>query len=275
MRMMGLDAQTIFDHSEIHCWRKLSDRENCTLDADLPEGRHVRLHIKRYSTVAPVEPEVRGHGLLMEAQIPTAPLVGYGGYGGRGFVIFDDLSGFTPSDKLIERGVAFEALLAPTAELAAKLHTSDLHHRDLYLCHFMAHISDDKTEVKLIDTARVRRLPGVLTRRRWIVKDLAQFWYSTLKLPVSDEQRNAWLDNSASGAKITDMIGIRTGIEGKISTINRVRSGLRGITILAEGGVQVDGAFEGEWCDGGIGGGEMQGFAVVVDPMNEGVMAGI
>ena len=58
------------------------------------------------------------------------------------------------------------------------------------------------------DAARVRRLPGWPTRRRWIVKDLAQFWYSTTQLPVSDEQRTRWLAEYAmvSGHDIPERV---------------------------------------------------------------------
>ena len=31
-RRLGLDAETIFDHPEIKAWRRLPDRQNCTLD---------------------------------------------------------------------------------------------------------------------------------------------------------------------------------------------------------------------------------------------------
>jgi len=41
-------------------------------------------------------------------------------------------------------------LLTPTAQLAAKLHSAGLHHRDLYLCHFMAKVDVDQAELKLI-----------------------------------------------------------------------------------------------------------------------------
>src|SRR5579864_4635928 len=92
MRMLGLDAAAVFDHPDIACWRKLPDRENCTIDADLPDGRHVRLHVKRYPTRLPAEQEAQGHRLLVDAAIPTAPLVGWGGHQGRGFVLFDDLA---------------------------------------------------------------------------------------------------------------------------------------------------------------------------------------
>src|SRR5688572_21283534 len=47
MRVLGIDAEAIFTHPDIKVWRKLDDRENCTLDGEM-NGRKVRLHIKRY-----------------------------------------------------------------------------------------------------------------------------------------------------------------------------------------------------------------------------------
>src|SRR5207302_8259041 len=48
LREIGLDAETIFTHPDIKIWRSITERENCTLDADLSDGRRIRLHIKRY-----------------------------------------------------------------------------------------------------------------------------------------------------------------------------------------------------------------------------------
>ncbi|MGH7177145.1 MAG: hypothetical protein ACREJC_07190, partial [Tepidisphaeraceae bacterium] len=59
-------------------------------------------------------------------------------------------------------------------------------------CHFFAKVDSGGVEVRVIDTARVRRL-GLFVRR-WIVKDLAQFWYSTMQLAISDSARADWLD---------------------------------------------------------------------------------
>ena len=70
------------------------------------------------------------------------------------------------------------------AESADPLHDEDLHHRDLYLCHFFANPGDPR-DLRLIDAGRVKRLPGWPLRQRWIVKDLAEFWYSTLGLAVT------------------------------------------------------------------------------------------
>jgi heptose I phosphotransferase len=205
LREVGLDAEAIYTDPRIVVWRSIRERENCTLDVDLVDGRHVRWHIKRHQPVrggvTPAEEEARGIGLLSENGIPTAPLVGWGVLAdGRSFVIAEDLEGFEAADKLIARGeVDFESLLEPTAQMAAMLHGKGLHHRDLYLCHFFARAAGGGgVELRLIDAARVKALPRWLARR-WMVKDLAQFWYSTLALPVNDVQRGRWLAEYVRG----------------------------------------------------------------------------
>ena len=223
-REVSLDAQAIFEDPRIVAWRKLPDRENCTLDARLSDGRDIRWHIKRYAAVGgdatPADADVAGHKLLEDRQIPTATLVGWGRISdGRSFVIFEDLAGYMPADKLIESGVPFDSVLQPTANLAARLHQAGLHHRDLYLCHFMAKVDPAGADLKLIDTARVRQLPGFLTRRRWIIKDLAQFWYSTLKLPISDAQRDAWLQRYAGQRGLPTGATLRPSIIRKSNQI--------------------------------------------------------
>jgi hypothetical protein len=225
LRQLSIDADAVFDHPDITCWRKLPDRENCTLDANLPDFGPVRLHIKRYvatrGRTTPADGDVAGHRLLEAASIPTAPLLAHGNLrDGRSFVIFDDLAGYTPADKLIERGTPFEPLIEPTADLAAKLHNAGLHHRDLYLCHFMTKVSDGVVDLKLIDTARVRKLPSLLSQR-WIVKDLAQFWYSTLKLPISEEQRLRWLARYGARRQTSDLASLQRRIERKARSIAR------------------------------------------------------
>ncbi len=106
--------------------------------------------------------------------------------------MFEDLAGYLPADKLIASGASFADLLTPTADLAAKLHRANLHHRDLYLCHFFAKRDDAGVDLKLIDVARVAKL-GKWFRNRWIIKDLAQFWYSAITSGISEVERDAWL----------------------------------------------------------------------------------
>jgi heptose I phosphotransferase len=205
VREVGLDAEAVFTDPRIVAWRSIRERENCTLDADLVDGRHVHWHIKRHQPVrggvTPAEEEARGIQMLIDNGIPTVPLVGWGILAdGRSFVIAEDLAGFRAADKLVADGATdFESLLEPTANMAALLHGKGLHHRDLYLCHFFARVTGGGgVDLRLIDAARVKALPRWLGRR-WVVKDLAQFWYSTLALAVTDGQRERWLAEYARG----------------------------------------------------------------------------
>jgi hypothetical protein len=83
----------------------------------------------------------------------------------------------------------------------------------------MAKAEGGSADIKLIDTARVRRLPSILTRRRWIIKDLAQFWYSTLKLPISEEQRDAWLTRYAGQTGLPTAASLRPAVLRKVKQI--------------------------------------------------------
>jgi hypothetical protein len=224
MRVLGIDAEAIFTHPQIVAWRKLDDRENCTLDGEV-DGRAVRLHIKRYfparGFTTPAEDEVKAFDAMRMEQIPTAPLVGWGKLiDHRSFIITEDLEGYRDAEKAVAHGLPFASILQSTADVAAKLHQSGLHHRDLYLCHFFVR-STEPNDVRLIDIARVRRLGGFLTRQRWIVKDLAQFWYSTLALPVTDEQRAQWLRRYAEQRGIGETSRLRSAIERKVKWIAR------------------------------------------------------
>lgn len=220
MRTVGLDAEAVFEHPKIVAWRKLPDRENCTLDAKL-DGKPVRLHVKRYPVAtSAVDDEVRAIRLLQEAGIATVALAGWGKLAdGRSFIITEDLGGYRDVEKLVQSGTPFEALLEPTADVAAKLHAAGLHHRDLYLCHFF--VRPDDRDVKLIDVTRVSRLGGILTRGRWIVKDLAQFWYSTIALGIGEELRRRWLLRYATTRGIEMTPRLTRAIERKARWIGK------------------------------------------------------
>src|SRR5947207_761846 len=222
MRQIGLDAAAVFSHPDINVWRSIPERENCTLDATL-DGREIRLHIKRYRATrgsqTPADEEVRGIQALLAQEIPTVPLVGWGRLAdGRSFVISEDLKDFRAADQAIACGFPFDRLIEPTADLAARLHASGLHHRDLYLCHFFVKAGGDDLELRLFDAARVRRLPW-LFRQRWIVKDLAQFWYSARRLGIVEDQIIRWLGRYTDKAgKLAPPLG---AIEAKVSWIAR------------------------------------------------------
>ncbi len=225
MREMGLDADAVFDHPGIRVWRSIPERENATLDGRF-EDRPIRLHIKRYRA-AGAEDEAKAIKLLIDAQIPTVPLVGWGWLAdGRSFVITEDLAGYQAADKLIQGGLPFEQILEPTADLAAKLHSSGLHHCDLYLCHFFVK-ADEPGLVRLIDAARVARLRSIFTRSRWIRKDLAQFWYSTLSLPITDGQRGEWMKRYSQQRGLASPDPLIGGIQSKVQWIARHDEKLR------------------------------------------------
>ena len=226
LRELGLDAETVFTHPDIVVWRSIPERENGTLDAELADGRTIRLHIKRYHPArgfsSPADDEARGIRALQIEKIATVPLVGWGNLtDGRSFIITEELYGYRPADKMLASGFAFENLLLPTADMAARLHTRGLHHRDLYLCHFFVMTRDETLYLALIDAGRVRRLPGWPMRSRWIIKDLAQFWYSSTKLPVSDAQRVRWLGRYAEQRGLRSTAGLQSKIERKAAQIAR------------------------------------------------------
>ena len=206
-------ASSWWTDGRVRVWRSLPERENATLD--LPGL--ARLHVKRFRQPGQIAPELRGIELLKQADIPTLTVVAHGEDDGRGVLVTHDLVGLTAGDALLRDGLSFDALLGPTADLAANLHAAGLHHRDLYLCHFFAR--RDGSDVHLIDAARVRKLPW-LTRKRWIVKDIAQFIYSLRQARVRNDHVEAWL------ARWADCLGVelpswRRSIDAKHATITR------------------------------------------------------
>lgn len=224
------NSDAVFEHPRIKVWRRLPDRENGLLDVTLGDGRQLRLHVKRYSAarrrgLTPGESEAEGIFLLERAGIPTLELAAWGCLPDRrSFIVTPDLSGYEAADKLIERGaLSFTDLRDATADLTARLHNAGLHHRDLYLCHFFVRVENGApADVRLIDAARVKMLPRWVLRRRWIVKDLAQFWYSMMTLNVSDHDRVDWLARYvAQRGDVRDPMALGRAVERKAAWIAR------------------------------------------------------
>lgn len=190
LKSLALDTpEAVFRDPRLRVWRDLEDRDNSTLDAAWPDGKTIRLHIKRDKERRrePMSLEAHGIGLLVAASIDTAPLVASGHLGDRTFVITENLEGYTSADRLIESGAPKAAIFDTMADVAARLHNACLHHRDLYANHFYLK-PDDRGgyHARLIDTARVRRLPRWL-RERWIVKDVAQLLFSVKPYAAAEE----------------------------------------------------------------------------------------
>lgn len=227
-RISALDPQRIFTDPRILVWRSIAERENATFDFEPASGQKARWHIKRFRAPdrGAARAEAQGIDLLTKASIPTVPLVAWGASAeGRSFLITADLAGYVPADRLISalpslgtpgegqggghlrrnphpspppeyRGREFGCIAA----VAARLHNHGLHHRDLYLCHFLVH--PQTGDVRLIDPGRVKRLSGWPFTQRWIVKDLAQLHYSARILPEPVRQQLVADYFSARGLEI-------------------------------------------------------------------------
>jgi hypothetical protein len=181
----GLSADSIFKDPRIVVWRDLPERQNATLDFQSPPGTPRRWHIKRYlqASADPLAAEVRGIQLLQQANIPTVPLVAHGSDSlGRSFLITEDLRGFAAGDQVPPE--LLRQRLDDIVKLAADLHQAQLHHRDLYVCHFF--LPEHPGRPHLIDAGRVARLPRLLPGR-WIIKDIAQLLYSLHTCGVADQ----------------------------------------------------------------------------------------
>jgi hypothetical protein len=225
VREAGLtDAMSVFDNPHIVAWRSIRERENCVLDLD--DGR--RLHIKRNKRgFRGVDQEVQGIRLLEKAGIRTVPVVGYGRlHDGRGFLITENLDGFADCERLLEAGISFQKLLNPLAQTAGKLHAARLHHRDLYIGHFWANLTTDPVQVRLIDAARVRPLPR-LFKTRWLVKDVAQFFFSLQRFKILSTLIDQWWSVYTSHCAYSVDERFKNRVNQKIQWIQRHNEKLR------------------------------------------------
>ncbi len=102
--------------------------------------------------------------------------------------------------RLCERGSPWtrpplrHELVRRLAWFVSAFHSTGLCHRDLYLCHIFAELSDDASRPPrfvLIDLARVFR--PLLRRMRWILKDLSQLDASARQLGIGRTDRLRFL----------------------------------------------------------------------------------
>lgn len=220
----ALDLTRVFDDARIRVWRDLPERQNCVLDAD---AAGVRLHIKRYRSPhgADALVEQRGIQLLERAGIASVPLVAVGVHpDGRGFMVTRDLVGMQPADKVLATHPEHADRIA---DLAKHLHEAHLHHRDLYLCHFMLKPDDASQPIHLIDAGRVARMPRWPAHFRWVVKDLAQLLYSVedapLPMTIAEEMLSRYLQGSSAMRRSL----IRVAVKFKVASIRRHDKSLR------------------------------------------------
>lgn len=82
------------------------------------------------------------------------------------------------------------ALIRRVASITRKMHENGINHRDLYICHFLlkeneleALNGNKDVDLYLIDLHRVQI--RAKTPMRWLVKDLAALWFSSMDLGLS------------------------------------------------------------------------------------------
>jgi UDP-glucose:(heptosyl)LPS alpha-1,3-glucosyltransferase/heptose I phosphotransferase len=147
--------------------------------------------------------EVKAIQKLYEIDIPTTPLVAYGQQGCspasmRSFVMTEDLGDIVSLEDLCadwqtnppdERFK--QKLIQALAQLAAKLHSAGLCHRDFYLCHFVLKkqtLAQDSINLYLIDLHRM--LQGQSSNGIAVMKDIAGLYFSAIDSGFSEED---WL----------------------------------------------------------------------------------
>lgn len=196
--------------------RQLKDRENWRIEFDTrhaaPRGAFLKKHHERgwrtwlaergvIDAPSPGEWEALNVYRLQRDGIPAMRLIAYGQRampnGAReSFVLVEELKGYEQLDHFLRRRFArlgeqssterhdLRQLLATVADVARRFHACGYNHRDFYCCHFFIRETNPGVfDVRLIDLQRVEQRRWL--RGRWIVKDLAQFAYSTPRERVS------------------------------------------------------------------------------------------
>ncbi|MBL8826224.1 MAG: hypothetical protein JNM18_04510 [Planctomycetaceae bacterium] len=196
--------------------RQLRDRENWRIEFDSAHagvrGAYLKKHHERdwigwlarggwRRGASPGQIEAENVHRLQCDGIAAMQLVAYGervqADGLReSFVIVEELEGYEQLDQFLRRRFEplakqssrerrdLQTLLAAVANVARRFHACGYNHRDFYCCHFfIRESSPGEFDVRLIDLQRVEQRRWF--RARWIVKDLAQFAYSTPRERVS------------------------------------------------------------------------------------------
>lgn len=148
------------------------------------------------------EPEWRAIQRLNTLNIPTTPPAAYGIQGMnparlQSFIITKELApvisleDFCRDWALKSPSFKFKhALITETARIASVLHTHGINHRDFYICHFLLDISEglekltpENIKLYLIDLHRAQCRTS--TPKRWIIKDLAALYFSSLTIGLT------------------------------------------------------------------------------------------
>ena len=176
--------------------------ERLTVGLDLPvddQGKTLRVYLKRHWKDQKVKSKGPRNEAIVEyeniktleklhVRVPQTVAVGSGYVNNRavGFMMVVEVPGI-PADDYIKnefplQGLSGELLRAKRkficqlADNSSAFHKLGYNHRDFYLCHTFVIQRDEDYIFHLIDLQRVQKRRFM--RRRWLVKDLSQMYYS-------------------------------------------------------------------------------------------------
>ncbi|MFA5516686.1 MAG: lipopolysaccharide core heptose(I) kinase RfaP [Desulfuromonadales bacterium] len=135
-----------------------------------------------------------------ELGVATLSIAGFGERGRnpanrQSFLITDELAGRLSLEEFCRdwrrqppRLRLKRAILEKVAGIARTLHENGVNHRDFYICHFLIEPEsidrmNPDPQLHVIDLHRVQI--RAKTPERWIVKDLAGLWFSSMELGLS------------------------------------------------------------------------------------------
>lgn len=140
---------------------------------------------------------------LSSLGVPSLQAVAYGVQGKnpagqKSFIITKELSDVVQLDHfLASHSLTIQqkiSLIKKVATIARDMHAAGVNHRDFYLCHFMLKQPWDflsEPQVFIIDLHRAQIRPKV--PQRWLVKDLAGLYFSSMSLPISSRDKFRFL----------------------------------------------------------------------------------
>lgn len=224
-------AASLIDCPAAEVVRAVDRRENLRLVLET-DGGPVKLFGKRHTersgthpTAARVEWDhlvsLRQFGIATAHPVALAEDIA----SGRSVIFTQELPGAEPLDDMLRRELgtgrtAFARLARQVGRFVSRFHASGFNHRDLYLCHIFIAPEHEVPWLWLIDLQRVQQRRRF--RRRWIVKDLAQLYYSwhRARTRATDVMRflRAYFDVDRLGPKQKKLV--RT-VLGKVRRMQR------------------------------------------------------
>lgn len=148
----------------------------------------------------------------------------------RSFLITEDLgetitledlfSGWNRKDSMASSAICLKrALLKKIASIARTMHQNGVNHRDFYLCHLRAPIQDLHSSTPQDVRVYVMDLHRAQLRRhtptRWVVKDLAALYFSSMDLGLTQRDRYRFM-KIYSGRPLRNILSQHSRFWGRV-----------------------------------------------------------